>query len=144
MHPNDGPTPSHDIPPELYADMETVPEPDLEPPPAPDPVPAPGPATTGDDILGIGGCIAEAKENGSIAKVINKGLTSYRDPGSAPGRGQKTLHITAADMDLTKVSANFFQKPYFQKNEFVLFANLLKSFLKQWQFGVIFKGKPRL
>ena len=42
-------------------------------------------------------------KNGSIAKVINKGLTSYRDPGSAPGRGQKTLHITAADMDLTKV-----------------------------------------
>ena len=36
-------------------------------------------------------------------QVVNKGLTSYRDPGSAPGRGQKTLHITAADMDLTKV-----------------------------------------
>ena len=40
--------------------------------------------------------------NGSIAKVVNKGLTSYRDPGSAPGRGQRTLHITD-DMDLTKV-----------------------------------------
>ena len=45
--------------------------------------------------------------NGSIAKVVNKGLTSYRDPGSAPGRGQRTLHITD-DMDLTKVRKEFF------------------------------------
>jgi hypothetical protein len=47
--------------------------------------------------------LEQCVKNGSIAKVINKGLTSYRDPGSAPGRGQKTLHITAADMDLTKM-----------------------------------------
>ena len=66
-------------------------------------------------------------KNGSIAKVINKGLTSYRDPGSAPGRGQKTLHITAADMDLTKVNAIFFQKPYFQKKSmWTFFATFLK------------------
>ena len=36
-------------------------------------------------------------------QVCNKGLVSYRDPESAPGRGQKTLHVTN-DMDLTKVS----------------------------------------
>ena len=34
--------------------------------------------------------------------MINKGLVSYRDPESAPGRGQKTLNVTR-DMDLTKV-----------------------------------------
>jgi hypothetical protein len=34
--------------------------------------------------------------------VINKGLVSYRDPESAPGRGQKTLNVTR-DMDLTKL-----------------------------------------
>ena len=41
-------------------------------------------------------------ENGVIAKVVNKGQTSYRDPESGPGRGQKTLHVTG-DMDLSKV-----------------------------------------
>merc|ERR1712012_629751 len=46
--------------------------------------------------------LEECVKNGSISKVVNKGLTSYRDPGSAPGRGQKTLHITG-DMDLTKM-----------------------------------------
>ena len=39
-------------------------------------------------------------------QVCNKGLVSYRDPESAPGRGQKTLHVTS-DMDLTKVSNIF-------------------------------------
>ena len=34
--------------------------------------------------------------------MINKGLVSYRDPESAPGRGQKTLNVTR-DMDLTKM-----------------------------------------
>ena len=38
-----------------------------------------------------------------IFQVINKGLVSYRDPESAPGRGQKTLNVTR-DMDLTKVN----------------------------------------
>ena len=38
--------------------------------------------------------LEQCVKNGSISKVINKGLTSYRDPGSAPGRGFKTLHIT--------------------------------------------------
>ena len=46
--------------------------------------------------------LEQCVKNESIAKVVNKGLTSYRDPGSAPGRGQRTLHITD-DMDLTKV-----------------------------------------
>ncbi len=35
-------------------------------------------------------------------QVENKGMVSYRDPESAPGRGQKTLHVTS-DMDLTKM-----------------------------------------
>jgi histone acetyltransferase MYST4 len=43
-------------------------------------------------------CVA----NKNITKVCNKGLVSYRDPESAPGRGQKTLHVTN-DMDLTKM-----------------------------------------
>ena len=50
--------------------------------------------------------LEQCVKNGSIAKVVNKGLTSYRDPGSAPGRGQRTLHITG-DMDLTKVGKRF-------------------------------------
>jgi hypothetical protein len=37
-----------------------------------------------------------------LFQVINKGLVSYRDPESAPGRGQKTLNVTR-DMDLTKL-----------------------------------------
>ncbi|CAB4057345.1 unnamed protein product [Lepeophtheirus salmonis] len=43
-----------------------------------------------------------AVSEGIVSKVLNKGLISYRDPGSAPGRGQKTLHITG-DMDLCKM-----------------------------------------
>ena len=35
-------------------------------------------------------------------QVINKGLISYRDPVVAPGRGQKTLHVTRS-MDLNKM-----------------------------------------
>jgi len=35
-------------------------------------------------------------------QVEHKGLISYRDPESAPGRGHRTLHV-AADMDLTKM-----------------------------------------
>ena len=38
-------------------------------------------------------------------QVVNKGLTSYKDPESGPGRGQKTLHVTG-DMDLTKVNTH--------------------------------------
>ena len=54
--------------------------------------------------------LEECVRNGSVQKVVNKGLTSYRDPGSAPGRGQKTLHISAADMDLSKVSPTLVTK----------------------------------
>ena len=39
-----------------------------------------------------------------MLQVVNKGLVSYKDPESGPGRGQKTLHVTG-DMDLTKVNA---------------------------------------
>ena len=35
-------------------------------------------------------------------QIVNKGLVSYRDPDSAPGRGTKTLHVTG-DMNLTKM-----------------------------------------
>lgn len=42
-------------------------------------------------------------ENKLIQKVVNKGLVSYRDPESGPGRGQKTLHINSYDHDLTKL-----------------------------------------
>ena len=37
-----------------------------------------------------------------LLQIVNKGLVSYRDPDSAPGRGQKTLHVTG-DMNLTKM-----------------------------------------
>ena len=40
---------------------------------------------------------------GVLAKVVNKGLVSYRDPGSAPGRGHRTLHVSSRDTDLSKV-----------------------------------------
>ncbi|XP_059098251.1 histone acetyltransferase KAT6A-like isoform X2 [Tigriopus californicus] len=46
--------------------------------------------------------LEQCVQSGTLQKVVNKGLTSYRDPESAPGRGQKTLHITG-DMDLTKL-----------------------------------------
>ena len=53
----------------------------------------------------------------NMFQVVNKGLTSYRDPGSAPGRGQKTLHITG-DMDLTKVKNTlFFRQIDFSNNK---------------------------
>lgn len=42
-------------------------------------------------------------ESGAVARVVNKGMVSYRDPESAPGRGQKTLHVNSADMDLTRM-----------------------------------------
>ena len=37
-----------------------------------------------------------------LLQHVNKGMTSYRDPVSGPGRGQKTLHVTG-EMDLTKL-----------------------------------------
>ena len=52
--------------------------------------------------------LEQCVKTGFIAKVENKGVPSYRDPGSAPGRGQKTLHITASDMDLSKVRGQIF------------------------------------
>lgn len=38
-------------------------------------------------------------------QVVNKGMTSYRDPESSSGRGQKTLHIKSYDTDLTRIFA---------------------------------------
>ena len=38
-----------------------------------------------------------------VNQVVNKGMVSYRDPESAPGRGQRTLHVTSEDVDLSKL-----------------------------------------